>query len=181
MGHRATPRLRRTGQLFRSRQSLRLARCLARRIRNLRRDVWVSVQRLQLDLRAITTSFRTIARPPRRPPRRHREHGHLERGLLRGYRFDGHRRLVCGAPSFGNRRGADISGVRESHGLLVPQKRTQPGNRRVRFGGKILVSHRGSDLESGAAAFRMALELCRHRPDQRSFSRAFLRFLSQSQ
>src|SRR4029077_10113749 len=61
MGHRPAPRLRRAGELFRPREPFRLARCAAGRLRNLRGNVRILVQRLQLDLRSPAASVRAFA------------------------------------------------------------------------------------------------------------------------
>src|SRR6266851_4332751 len=62
---------------------------------------------------------------------------------------------------------ADISSLRKSHRLLVSKGRTQPSNRDVRRRREILFGYRDTGVGPRAPAFRMALEFCGHRPDQR--------------
>src|SRR5467141_78487 len=181
MGCRPAPRVRRSGELFRPRKPFRLARCAAGRIRNLRGNVRLFAQRLQLDLRPPPTSLRAFARPFWCPTRRNRQHNYLERGLVRRGPFRRDRRVVCLAAALGDRRGPDVSRLCESHRLLVSQGRAQPGNRNVRRRGEILFGYRDTGVGSRAPAFRLALEFCGHRRDQRSLFRAVLRLLSQSE
>src|SRR5713226_7736188 len=120
LGHRIAAGFRGARQLFRSRESFRVARRAASVVRNFGGDVRLPVERVQLDLRGPATAFRTVAGSLWRAPRRHPQHDHLEHRILWRGHFHGNRQLIWRAISVGGWRSSDISGQRQGRRLLVP-------------------------------------------------------------
>ena len=92
--HRVIAGFWRARQLFRSRESFRVARCASDSVWNVRRDVRLFVQRVQLDLRGAATAFRIVAGSFWRAPRRRPQHDHLEHRVLRRGHFHRSRKLI---------------------------------------------------------------------------------------
>ena len=130
MGDRAAARLRRAGQLFRSRESFCFEGCAHRCVRHFRGNVRLFVERLQLDVRGAAAPVRSVAGSFRRSPGRPHQHDSLERGFLWRGGVHGNRRFLRGAIAFGNRRSAHVSGKFKSHRLLVSETRDGASPRR---------------------------------------------------
>src|SRR4029077_12586933 len=110
LGHRVATGLRRARQLFRSRESFRVARCSAERVRNDRGDVRYFIERVQLDLCGSAIAFGIVAGPLWRATRRYPQYHYLEHRVLRRGHCDGNWQLIWRAIPAGSWRGPHISG-----------------------------------------------------------------------
>src|SRR5258708_3678028 len=181
MGHCGAVGIWNSGQLFRSGKSFGIKSSAARCVWDVSNAVWSFVERIQLAVRGVATSFWIAAGPVWGAASRHRKHNYLGGCIVCGGGVAWREELVWRANFVGGWRSAGVSGNRESDRILVSEERTQHGYGDVRFDGEIFFGRWDSRARNGAGALWLAGKLCSDWDDQRDLFGAVSEVLPESE